>query len=277
MSQTDGDALESIRESPRTLLSLTMSGFGLVLLLIGVIGGTTPVLKTALGLNQAGAWLISGLFSGLALPIVVIGVFVVLPATKTQRLGAAIGLLLCLIGMGVFAVSFPHAWFGDTPDRSLLTTLTYSVGLLVTLFYLFLAVANFHPPSGARRNQQQSGRRYQTMRSSEPNTAKELIVGSIMRALGKGSTDESETDDVVDDIDYDSIQDALEELLGDSLAEEPERAEREDADLKLVREREIKHSQFTASFPQYVSIVEQDDTTYWVDVDAEVYALVTSV
>lgn len=123
-------------------------------LVVGSIPLATTDLASWLGLSVLEARQAAGIVAGLGLPAVLIGIFTVLPASGATRGAAAIGASLAVLGVALFAYAYPERWVSADPQFAVLTMVLYSLGALVTVWCLFVAVATFktrNDPGGTAR------------------------------------------------------------------------------------------------------------------------------
>lgn len=112
------------------------------------VGAALVVLAPVIAAGPGAEWLghsdargLAGVLAGVGLPVAVLGVFLVLPASGQARAAAAIGGSLALLGVGLFRASYPDRWISAAPRTALAVIAVYSLGMLVTIWCLFLAVA----------------------------------------------------------------------------------------------------------------------------------------
>ena len=112
------------------------------------VGAALVVLAPVIAAGPGAEWLghsdargLAGVLAGVGLPVAVLGVFLVLPASRQARAAAAIGGSLALLGVGLFRASYPDRWISAAPRTALAVIAVYSLGMLVTIWCLFLAVA----------------------------------------------------------------------------------------------------------------------------------------
>ena len=137
---------EVYEEKGRGRESLRRLHAGTALMLAGaVLAVFGVVLATSDGLfaNQWTAREYGGIVSGLALPVALVGVFVVLPASRRIRAAAAISASICLLGVVLFAYAYPYHWAGVGRDLTLLVSGVYLLGAFASFWILFVAVVNF--------------------------------------------------------------------------------------------------------------------------------------
>ncbi|WP_254523823.1 DUF7139 domain-containing protein [Natrinema caseinilyticum] len=85
----------------------------------------------------------AGVLAGLSVPTVLVGVFVVLPASRRIQATAAISASLCLLGVALFWHAYPHQWRYGSDQLTLEVSAIYLLGLLTAIWCLFAAVATF--------------------------------------------------------------------------------------------------------------------------------------
>lgn len=94
----------------------------------------------------------AGTLGGLAVPVVLVGVFTVLPAGRRAQAGAAVSASICLLGVGLFRHAYPHHWDNHGQDLTFYVAVVYLLGLFSAIWCLFVVVANFkmrNDPGGA--------------------------------------------------------------------------------------------------------------------------------
>jgi len=131
----------------RLLLGTGLFAVGALLLIAGILTATTTI-ATGAGLSVFGARELAGVLAGLGLPAVLVGVFTVLPASRVQRATAAVGAGVAVAGVALFRYTYPGRWYtggaeGIPSTLTLVTTVVYFAGAVVTFWTLFAAVATF--------------------------------------------------------------------------------------------------------------------------------------
>ncbi len=136
-----------------TSLRRLYAGTGLVL--AGGLLAVLAVLVAATDLFVADRLLAreyGGILGGLAAPVVLVGVFVVLPASRRVQAAAAISASICLLGVALFRYAYPAHWDGHGQDLTLFVSGVYLLGFFSAIWCLFSAVATFktrNDPGGA--------------------------------------------------------------------------------------------------------------------------------
>lgn len=131
----------------RLYLGTGLFATGALFLVAGVLAGTTRIaIDAGFGIGEARE--LAGVLAGLGLPALLLGVFTVLPATSFQRAGAGLGAAITVVGVAIFRYTYPSRWYvgggQEIPSTlTLTTTVTYFVGTVITLWFLFTALATF--------------------------------------------------------------------------------------------------------------------------------------
>ncbi len=137
------DAYESEGRTPRRVYAGTALVLaGAVLAICGVLVATTDLFGSY-GSDQFGAIKLASMLAGVAVPVVLVGVFTVLPSGRRTRAAAAIGASLCLFGVALFSHAYPAHWRGYGDDLTLHVSVIYLLGLFIAIWCLFAAVVNF--------------------------------------------------------------------------------------------------------------------------------------
>jgi len=128
----------------RLYLGVGLFVAGALLVVLGIVMSTTSV-HAAFGLEYWQGREIAGVLAGLGVPAVFVGIFSVLPASQRVRAAAAIGAGIAVLGVALFTHAYPYQWagVGEGPDFTFQVVAVYFLGVLVTFWCLFVAVANF--------------------------------------------------------------------------------------------------------------------------------------
>jgi hypothetical protein len=86
---------------------------------------------------------LAGTLAGLGTPAMLLGVVVVLPASRRERVGVVAGTLLSVGGVALFRYAYPTRWVGDSVSLAFPTAMLYFVGGSVALWFVFTTVATF--------------------------------------------------------------------------------------------------------------------------------------
>ncbi|MFB6153026.1 MAG: hypothetical protein ABEJ27_02120 [Halodesulfurarchaeum sp.] len=116
------------------------------LLVIGAIlsGATGLLIERGFTVYQGRE--IAGILAGLGLPAVFVGITTVLPATRVHRAAAVVGSGLTVFGVMLFRYAYPEHWYSAPGVPTSLVfglTVVYFLGVLITFWSLFTAVATF--------------------------------------------------------------------------------------------------------------------------------------
>jgi len=139
----------------RLYAGLGLFGFGVLLVVVSIVVDTTGLIDSLTEARQ-----LAGILAGIGVPAVFLGIFSILPSSRTTQVAAGIGAALSLLGVALFAYAYPCQWSGTNclgPTQSLLTlpvALIYFIGAGATLWCLFTGIANFkarNNPGGTAR------------------------------------------------------------------------------------------------------------------------------
>jgi hypothetical protein len=86
---------------------------------------------------------IAGALAGVGVPVALVGLFLVLPASRRVRATGAVGAGLCLLGVALFWLAYPYHWRGVGADLTLEVAAIYLLGLFAAVWCLFVGVVNF--------------------------------------------------------------------------------------------------------------------------------------
>jgi len=148
---------------------------GALLVVLAIVFATTD-LRSAFGLGLLEGREVAGILAGIGLPAVFVGIFAVLPASRVVRAAAAIGASVALFGVTLFGYAYPDRWLSVDPLLTVSTVLVYSLGTLVTVWCMFLALATLqtrNDPGGTAR-----------MRVTEEGTIKVIEADRSLPGMG---------------------------------------------------------------------------------------------
>ncbi|WP_430505267.1 DUF7139 domain-containing protein [Haloparvum sp. PAK95] len=140
----DGGRTTSLRQ---LYLGVGLFVAGVALVVAGILSAGTG-LVTSMGYSLGDARLFGGVFGGVGVPLVMLGVMAVLPASRNTRAAAIVGASIMGLGVAMFAHAYPCQWIGNTcavelTDLTLPTAGIYFLGAATTFWCLFVGVANF--------------------------------------------------------------------------------------------------------------------------------------
>lgn len=130
----------------RLYLGVGLFATGALLVVTGMLTATIGIeLLAGFGVTWYHAREIAGVLAGLGVPAVFVGVFTILPASERVRAAAAIGAGIAVLGVALFTNAYPYEWAGagDSRAATLQVVAVYFLGVIVTFWCLFVAVANF--------------------------------------------------------------------------------------------------------------------------------------
>ena len=142
------------RDPRRVFAGAALFVVGVVAVVAAIVVGTGSVNGLVGAESIVAAQGVAGVLGGLAVPALMVGVVVVLPASRRERLGVLAGTVLCLGGVWLFTTAYPHRWTDGANPLAFPTMLTYFVGGCVAFWFVFTAVADFrvrNNPTGAVR------------------------------------------------------------------------------------------------------------------------------
>jgi hypothetical protein len=126
----------------RLYLGVGLFVAGALLVVLAILISTTG-LRSVVGLDLWEGREVAGVLAGLGVPAVFVGIFTVLPASQRVRAAAAIGAGIAMMGVALFSHAYPKDWAGYGANYTAPVVAIYFVGVLVTFWCLFVAVANF--------------------------------------------------------------------------------------------------------------------------------------
>ena len=132
-------------------------GSGLFLVGGTMVVGAIALATTNVGVQSLGRYPareLAGVLAGLGLPAVLLGVFAVLPASRSIRGAAIVGTGITAIGVAMFQHVYPYDWVTAAPLLTLATTAVYFFGVVTIFWCLFVALATFktrNDPGGTAR------------------------------------------------------------------------------------------------------------------------------
>lgn len=131
---------ESLR---RLYLGTGLFAAGALLSVVAIVVSSTAILQP-FGVGVLGAREIAGVLAGLGVPAVFVGIFTVLPASDRERVVAAVGAAIAVLGVVLFWATYPERWITAAENHlTLPVTAVYFLGVLTTFWSLFTAVVNF--------------------------------------------------------------------------------------------------------------------------------------
>ncbi|ERH10334.1 MAG: hypothetical protein J07HX64_02106 [halophilic archaeon J07HX64] len=145
--------VRTVVDRRRRLFATTVFATGVAMCAVAIVLTTTGA-RSWVGLDIEGARRTAGILAGLGLPAAMVGVFTALPASDETRAAAVIGTSVSVFGVFLFVYAYPERWLTNEPALALSTVAVYTLGVLVTFWCLFVAVATFNrrgDPGGTTR------------------------------------------------------------------------------------------------------------------------------
>jgi hypothetical protein len=140
-------------------------GFGLALLTVGVLAVVGAMGLIGLQSQSTDAKLYAGMLSGLGIPTLLLGVVVVLPASRRRRMGVVLGTAVAWVGTGMYWRVYPDRWTRTAEPLAFETMMVYGLGCAIALWFVFSAIATFR-----RRNNPQGMVRLEVVQQGETRT-----------------------------------------------------------------------------------------------------------
>lgn len=157
---------------------------GVALVGVGALAVTAALGLVAAGGHSTTAKGYAGVLAGLGIPVMLLGVVVVLPASRRERLGVVSGAILAGGGVALFWYAYPGRWTRTADPLAFETLLVYGLGCAVALWFVFTAIASFR-----RRNNPQGTVELEVVRRGETRTV-EVDRDSYRDLVGDGGNTE---------------------------------------------------------------------------------------
>lgn len=142
-----GEAYDDARwgdRSPRQVhagIAVFLAG---ALAVVAAIALVTIPLADVLGLDSVATYRIAGVIAGVGVPGTFLGVVAVLPSSRRQRLGVALGTAVAVGGVGLFWYAYPAHWTATQNSLAFHTAAVYFLGGALALWFVFATLANSH-------------------------------------------------------------------------------------------------------------------------------------
>ena len=117
-------------------------GMGLVLAAAGGVAVLAAMVLVAVEPESTGAKQSAGIAAGVGVPAMLLGVVVVLPASRRNRLGVLAGAGLTLVGVALFWFAYPDRWTRTADPLAFETLGVYAAGCVLGLWFVFSALAS---------------------------------------------------------------------------------------------------------------------------------------
>lgn len=252
-----------VKDSPELLASSGLLIFGLLLLFAGIVVGTTAYFATLIGVPEYVN--VSMTLLGVAVPSLLLGVYILLPSRRSQKIGAAVSIFLTAVGTVMFNLSYPQA-LGAV---MFLVAMTYSVGVVVMLMYIFLGVANVNnapkqpsPPKYRRRS------RVTIDEDRAPKTGMDVVKDIIRKRLPTEDVDQ----EMENRVNLSNVAESFENDMNRN-ADMIESITVADDVIEVKKQQSISDARFVTAIPEYVSVKSVNNNIYTLEVREEDYRL----
>lgn len=118
-------------------------GAGLALVAAGVLAIVASMVLVGRGGDSTTANLYAGLAVGAGIPAMLLGIVVVLPASRRNRLGVLFGTALTGVGIALYWFAYPERWTRTADPLAFETLAIYAAGCALALWFVFSALATF--------------------------------------------------------------------------------------------------------------------------------------
>ncbi len=149
----------SVERNPRRVVS------GLALVGVGVVAVVVAMGLVGFRGDSTTAKQYAGAIAGLGIPALLLGVVVVLPASRNARLGVVLGTVIASAGVALFWEVYPGRWTRTADPLAFETMMLYGLGCAIALWFVFSAIASFR-----LRNNPQGTVRLEVVRQGETKT-----------------------------------------------------------------------------------------------------------
>jgi hypothetical protein len=136
---TSLDEAYSRSAQPQRLRRIVGGG---ALVVVGVVGVLAAMALVWVGGDTTAAKTQAGVAAGVAVPVMLLGVVVVLPASTRQRVGVVAGALLSWGGVWLFWNAYPDQWTRTAESMAFETLSLYGAGCALALWFVFAAIAS---------------------------------------------------------------------------------------------------------------------------------------
>ncbi|MFB6284773.1 MAG: hypothetical protein ABEK59_12740 [Halobacteria archaeon] len=125
----------------RLYLGFAILTVGVIMIFLGGLIGVSSSIAGVLGAtNPTAQWGLGAIVGGLGVPTSLIGIFSVIPTSRTNEEIAAVGIVLGFLGVLTFNFAYPHMWHGDPTNLTWLVFLIYGSGIIIDFWALFRSI-----------------------------------------------------------------------------------------------------------------------------------------
>ena len=125
---------DGLGDPQRVGIGLVLVGLGALFVLVAM--GVVARWPASTSAKQA-----AGISAGLGVPAMLLGVVVVLPTSRRNRLGVLAGAVLTVIGTAMFWYAYPGRWTRTSDPLAFETLAIYAAGGAIALWFVFSALA----------------------------------------------------------------------------------------------------------------------------------------
>lgn len=187
-----GDAYTSTdwqgRDPRRIYAGICSFAIGVIAIITAIIVGTGTVNELVGVTDTVTAQGIAGVVAGLGVPLLMIGIVVVLPASRRERLGVLVGTVLCVGGVWLFTQAYPYRWTIGANTLAFPTTVTYFLGGAIAFWFVLTAITDFHVRNNPTGNVQLELTRQGETRTVHVSREEYRRYRNVLRSDG-GNTD----------------------------------------------------------------------------------------
>jgi hypothetical protein len=117
-------------------------GTGLALVGSGVLAVALAVVVLAVGGDTTAAKQFAGIVAGTGIPVLLLGIVVVLPASSQKRRRVFVGTAFAGLGVVLFWFAYPDRWTQTADSLAFETLAVYTLGCAVALWFVFGALVS---------------------------------------------------------------------------------------------------------------------------------------
>ena len=117
-------------------------GTGLALVGSGILAVALAVVVLAVGGDTTAAKQFAGIAAGTGIPVLLLGIVVVLPASTEKRRRVFVGTALAGLGVVLFWFAYPDRWTQTANSLAFETLAVYTLGCGIALWFVFAALVS---------------------------------------------------------------------------------------------------------------------------------------
>lgn len=135
--------LGAVWSKKQLAVAVSLFVLGVLMFAVATVFAATDILVEQYDMVWWEVWQISGILAGLALPVVTISVFSILPSSRFQQFGAGIGVAVIIVSILIFYTIFPENWVRESTSHAFVVVGLYLFGSVLSIGFLFDAVTSF--------------------------------------------------------------------------------------------------------------------------------------